>query len=131
MPSSPLLSSLVRGLSCGVLEVRFALTLSSFLIAALFWAQTPLLGFVALALLLASLLFVLIRLALLARYKPTRLYDIEPTEDGVREQQGGPRSLAPTPNSPHCPPALSTLTPHFRCASTLSLSLVAEWVRWT
>ena len=91
MPSSPLLSSMARGLSCGLLEVRFALTMSSFLIITLFWAQVPLLGFVALGLLCSVLLLTLLRIALLARYKPTRLYDIEPTEDSAREQQGGPR----------------------------------------
>lgn len=93
MPS--ILSSVWSGVSCGVLEIRFALTLSSFLIVALFWAQAPMLGFVTLAMAMSAVTFVLLRIVLLARYKPTRLYDLEPVDD-PNDQQIGQRYTTPT-----------------------------------
>jgi hypothetical protein len=89
VPSSFLLSSYI---SCGLLETRFALTCVSFFIVLLFWAQQGVLGLVAVALVTAVIALALLRIVLLARYKPTALYDIAPAEDNRDQQQQGARS---------------------------------------
>ena len=128
VPSSFLLSSYI---SCGLLETRFALTCVSFFIVLLFWAQQGVLGLVAVALVSAVIALALLRIVLLARYKPTALYDIAPAEDNREQQQQGARSThtassAAAASSRTAPSQLCTSSSLFR-----PLCCVSGWAGWT
>ena len=86
--SAPFSSSFLSHFSCGMLETRFALTCASFAIVLLFWAYQGVLALVLLAFVGACVMMALLRLVLLARYKPTELYELDDAEQrAIREQQ--------------------------------------------
>ena len=101
--SAPFSSSFLSHFSCGLLETRFALTCASFFIVLLFWAHQGVLAMIVLAFVGACVMMALLRLVLLARYKPTELYELDDAEQrAIREQQ----QLIKSANS------LSHPTPH-------------------
>ena len=100
--SSPLSSSLLSHISCGILETRFALTCASFFIILLFWARQGVLAMVVLAFVGACVMMALLRLVLMARYKPTELYELDDAEQrAIREQQQIIKSASPHHNTAH------------------------------
>lgn len=104
--SSPFSASFRSHLSCGLLETRFALTCTSFLVVLLFWAHQGVLAMAMLAFVAACVMMALLRLVLMARYKPTELYELDDAEQrAIREQQQ-------IIKSPHTHSTLNTHTPH-------------------
>ena len=86
--ASPFSSTFRSHFSCGMLETRFALTCASFFVILLFWAHQGVLAVVVLAFVGACVMMALLRLVLMARYKPTELYELDDAEQrAVREQQ--------------------------------------------
>ena len=86
--TSPFSSSLLAHFSCGLLETRFALTCASFCVVLLFWAHQGVLALFVLAFVAACVMMALLRIVLLARYKPTELYELDDAEQrAIREQQ--------------------------------------------
>ena len=85
---SPFSATFLSRFSCGMLETRFALTCASFFVILLFWAHQGVLALVVLAFVGACVMMALLRLVLMARYKPTELYELDDAEQrAIREQQ--------------------------------------------
>jgi hypothetical protein len=85
---SPFSPAFLAHFSCGLLETRFALTCASLAIVLLFWLYQGVLAMALMAFVAACVMMALLRLVLMARYKPTELYELDDAEQrAIREQQ--------------------------------------------